>query len=51
MELIGQMQLALYDSAPQVMLAQWASIYPYSTVVKDFDVPVFPVYINAWLDR
>ena len=51
MELIGEMQLALYDSAPQVMLAQWASIYPYSKVVKDFDVPVFPVYINAWLDR
>ena len=51
LEIIGEIQLALYDSAPHVVGAQWASIYPYSTVLKNFDVSVFPVYINTWLER
>ena len=51
LDIIGEIQLALYDSAPHVVGAQWASIYPYSTVLKNFDVAVFPVYINTWLER
>ena len=51
LEIIGEIQLALYDSAPHVVGAQWASIYPFTTDLKNFDVSVFPVYVNVWLER
>ncbi len=51
LEIIGEIQLALYDSAPHVVGAQWASIYPFTTDLKEFDVSVFPVYVNVWLER
>lgn len=51
LEIIGEIQLALYDSVPHVIGAQWASIYPYTTNLKNFDVDVFPVYVNVWLEN
>jgi peptide/nickel transport system substrate-binding protein len=51
LEIIGEIQLALFESVPQVIGAQWASIYPATTDLKNFTVDLFPVYVNVWLER
>ena len=50
-QVIGEIQLLMYDDVPQVMGGQWANSYPYRTWVKNLRVGYFPFYGNVWLDR
>jgi peptide/nickel transport system substrate-binding protein len=44
-------QLQLYEDVPHIYFAWWSAIYPYQTYVKNFSVPIFPVFMNVWMEK
>ncbi|MBM3944022.1 MAG: hypothetical protein FJ317_00830, partial [SAR202 cluster bacterium] len=48
---VDAIQAQLYDDVPHIFLGWWSAIYPYRSYVKGFDVPIFPLYHNVYLDK
>jgi len=51
MKYVEAIQLQLYTDVPHVFLGWWSAIYPYRDYVKNFSVPIMPVFVNVWLEK
>ena len=49
--LLDEIQLLYFTEIPTIWLGQWPKLFPYGTVVKNFQVPAIANYANVWVDR